>query len=335
MQRDAPLRVGESAGRLAIAYIVKAWPRLSETFILNEIVGLERRGVSICIFSVKDPNPGPIHDGVALVRANVTYLSPRSHWKSALPANFRSLRRRPGRYLRTLFMAIVKVLSHRRQLIAARAARSGRPTPSSGSRLLGGCAVRPGGDSSPCAFRFVTGAGGAAHVANHRFALYAHGARQGYLREPSRRSPCQVPRGSRGRHLHRVQPATPAAPLSAGMRWQGIPRLSRTRPCAAPPRLIAHARAGGSGDTVRRQVGREEGFGRPACGGRYPAAPGAPTEVGDHWHGAAAGAAQSPGEAPRSGGSSEAAGRSTVRGGLSRLPASLRVCAPLPGRCGW
>ena len=67
MQRDAPLRVGESAGRLAIAYIVKAWPRLSETFILNEIVGLERRGVSIRIFSVKDPNPGPIHDGVALV----------------------------------------------------------------------------------------------------------------------------------------------------------------------------------------------------------------------------------------------------------------------------
>src|SRR2546425_8586172 len=44
-------------------------------------VGLERRGVSLSIFSVKDPNPGPIHDGVALVRANVTYLSPRSHWK--------------------------------------------------------------------------------------------------------------------------------------------------------------------------------------------------------------------------------------------------------------
>ena len=40
MQRDAPLRVGEAVGRLAIAYIVKAWPRLSETFILNEIVGM-------------------------------------------------------------------------------------------------------------------------------------------------------------------------------------------------------------------------------------------------------------------------------------------------------
>jgi len=115
MRRDAPLRVGESDGQLAIAYIVKAWPRLSETFILNEIVGLERRGVSIRIFSVKDPNPGPTHDRVALVRANVTYLSLRSHWTSALPANFRSLRRRPGRYLRTLLMAIVKVLSHRRR----------------------------------------------------------------------------------------------------------------------------------------------------------------------------------------------------------------------------
>src|SRR5439155_645516 len=33
----------------------------------------------------------------------------------ARPANFRSLRRRPGRYLRTLLMALVKVLSHRRR----------------------------------------------------------------------------------------------------------------------------------------------------------------------------------------------------------------------------
>jgi glycosyltransferase involved in cell wall biosynthesis len=115
MRRDAPLRVGESDGRLAIAYIVKAWPRLSETFILNEIVGLERRGVSIRIFSVKDPNPDPIHDRVALVRANVTYLSLRTHWKSSLPANLRSLRRRPGRYVRTLLMAMVKVISHRRR----------------------------------------------------------------------------------------------------------------------------------------------------------------------------------------------------------------------------
>src|SRR3989441_11682469 len=115
MRRDAPLRVGEADGQPAIAYVVKAWPRLSETFILNEIVGLERRGVSIRIFSVKDPNPGPIHDRVALVRANVTYLSLRSHWTSALPANFRSLRRRPGRYLRTLLMAIAKVFSHRRR----------------------------------------------------------------------------------------------------------------------------------------------------------------------------------------------------------------------------
>ena len=115
MRRDAPLRVGEADGQLAIAYIVKAWPRLSETFILNEIVGLEGRGVTIRIFSVKDPNPGPIHDRVALVRAKVTYLSLRSHWKSALAANFRSLRRRPGRYVRTLLMAIVKVFSHRRR----------------------------------------------------------------------------------------------------------------------------------------------------------------------------------------------------------------------------
>ncbi|HYX82218.1 MAG TPA: glycosyltransferase [Gemmatimonadales bacterium] len=97
----------------SVAYIVKAWPRLSETFILNEIIGLERRGVAIRIFSVRDPTPGPIHERVALVRANVTCLSLRTQWRLALPANFRSLRRHPRRYLRTLSMAIGKVFRHR------------------------------------------------------------------------------------------------------------------------------------------------------------------------------------------------------------------------------
>jgi glycosyltransferase involved in cell wall biosynthesis len=82
-----------------VAYIVKAWPRLSETFILNEIISLEERGVPIRIFSVKDPDPGPAHSKVAQVRAKITYLALQSHWKQAVAANLRLLCRRPGRYL--------------------------------------------------------------------------------------------------------------------------------------------------------------------------------------------------------------------------------------------
>ncbi|PYV26008.1 MAG: hypothetical protein DMG27_08085, partial [Acidobacteria bacterium] len=44
-----------------IAYIIKSWPRLSETFILSEVAALERQGVLLRIFSVKEPDAGPVH----------------------------------------------------------------------------------------------------------------------------------------------------------------------------------------------------------------------------------------------------------------------------------
>src|SRR5213078_4243333 len=38
----------------AVGYIVSTWPRLSQTFVLNEILALEQRGVSLRIFSSQD-----------------------------------------------------------------------------------------------------------------------------------------------------------------------------------------------------------------------------------------------------------------------------------------
>src|SRR5437879_6402902 len=103
-----------SCERRSVAYIVKAWPRLSETFVLNEILSLEQRGVRIRIFSVKEPDPGPSHPKVVQVRAEVTYLALRPHWRRAVPANLRSLGRQPSRYLRVLLEAAAKVIRHRR-----------------------------------------------------------------------------------------------------------------------------------------------------------------------------------------------------------------------------
>ncbi|HEV2496026.1 MAG TPA: glycosyltransferase family 4 protein [Terriglobia bacterium] len=89
-----------------IAYIVKVWPRLSETFILNEIISLEQRGVTIRIFSVKEPDSGPSHNKVAQVRAKVTYIALRPRWKQAMAANLRFFSRRPGPYLRVLLQVL-------------------------------------------------------------------------------------------------------------------------------------------------------------------------------------------------------------------------------------
>jgi glycosyltransferase involved in cell wall biosynthesis len=88
-----------------IGYIASTWPSLSQTFVLSEVLALERFGVSLRIFSGKDPVPGPVHEEVANVRAPVAYLSLRRHWRPALSANLRMVRDTPSSYLQTLLEA--------------------------------------------------------------------------------------------------------------------------------------------------------------------------------------------------------------------------------------
>src|SRR3989337_542047 len=57
-----------------IAYLLKRYPRLSETFILNEILELERQGLELFIFSLLPPEGGSFHPQVGMVKAPVTYL---------------------------------------------------------------------------------------------------------------------------------------------------------------------------------------------------------------------------------------------------------------------
>jgi glycosyltransferase involved in cell wall biosynthesis len=90
----------------AVGYVVSTWPRLSQTFVLNEILALEWLGVPVRIFSIKDPGEGPVHAGVAQVRAVVHYVSLRRHWGSILAANYRFVRRQPGRYASCLVKAV-------------------------------------------------------------------------------------------------------------------------------------------------------------------------------------------------------------------------------------
>ena len=56
-----------------IAYILKMYPRFSETFIVNEILELERQGVDVRIYSLRKPDDGRFHAKLARVKANVVY----------------------------------------------------------------------------------------------------------------------------------------------------------------------------------------------------------------------------------------------------------------------
>lgn len=57
-----------------VAYLLKMYPRFSETFVLNELLELERQGVRLHVFSLKKPDDGIFHAGVAQLRAPVTYV---------------------------------------------------------------------------------------------------------------------------------------------------------------------------------------------------------------------------------------------------------------------
>jgi glycosyltransferase involved in cell wall biosynthesis len=61
-----------------VGYVLKMYPRLSETFIVNEILSHETAGLDIEIFSLHMPNDGKFHESLARVQAPVTYLAAKN-----------------------------------------------------------------------------------------------------------------------------------------------------------------------------------------------------------------------------------------------------------------
>ncbi|MDQ3653517.1 MAG: glycosyltransferase [Chloroflexota bacterium] len=88
-----------------IAYILKMFPRFSETFILGEILELEREGVDIRIYSLKHPNDGRTHADVLKVRAPVTYVpvAKLADARALVRPHWEVFRWDPMRYLRVAF----------------------------------------------------------------------------------------------------------------------------------------------------------------------------------------------------------------------------------------
>ncbi len=66
--------MGQSSSNKQIGYILRSYPRLSQTFILNEILALEKIGVSIQIFALTNPHEKVVQMGVDQVQAQVHYL---------------------------------------------------------------------------------------------------------------------------------------------------------------------------------------------------------------------------------------------------------------------
>lgn len=61
-----------------VGYVLRSYPRFSETFIVNEILAHEAAGLEIEVFSLRLPAEGRFHEAVSRVRARVTYLGDKS-----------------------------------------------------------------------------------------------------------------------------------------------------------------------------------------------------------------------------------------------------------------
>jgi glycosyltransferase involved in cell wall biosynthesis len=95
----------ESCSNKQIGYILRSYPRLSQTFILNEILALEAIGVSIEIFALTNPQEKTVQMQVAEIRAPVHYLEDATQprpFRESLRENFEVARRHPTGYLRSL-----------------------------------------------------------------------------------------------------------------------------------------------------------------------------------------------------------------------------------------
>ncbi len=63
-----------SGSPLRVGYVLNRFPRLTQTFVLNEILELERQGIEVEVFSLLRPPPELRHPALDDLAARVTYL---------------------------------------------------------------------------------------------------------------------------------------------------------------------------------------------------------------------------------------------------------------------
>ncbi|MEK6677081.1 MAG: glycosyltransferase family 4 protein [Planctomycetota bacterium] len=93
-----------------IGYLLRMYPRFSQTFVVNEILEVERQGVDLCIASMRKPDEGMFHESIARVKARAYYLPETVVGEGAghLKAHWGLLRSAPAKYLRTLGSVVTR-----------------------------------------------------------------------------------------------------------------------------------------------------------------------------------------------------------------------------------
>jgi glycosyltransferase involved in cell wall biosynthesis len=110
-----------------VGYLPKGYPRISETFVTNEILHLERLGLDLHLYPLKRPEGVARQANVAEVRAPVRYLPERIRFwlPLLLPVHLTLAVRRPRAYARTLGYTVSRCLRQRSTSTLRRFAQAG------------------------------------------------------------------------------------------------------------------------------------------------------------------------------------------------------------------
>lgn len=95
------------AGAQRVVVLVKRFPRLSETFILNEFLELRRHGLPVELFAIMDPHERSSQPEALALVPEVTYIQTSGLW-AGLPAALRTARRHPRGTLRAVGFTLTR-----------------------------------------------------------------------------------------------------------------------------------------------------------------------------------------------------------------------------------
>jgi glycosyltransferase involved in cell wall biosynthesis len=88
-----------------VIYLVRSWPRLSQTFIVNEVLALERRGLDLVVFSLVRSGETVVQPQVGEVRTAVRFLEDSRPVRQRLREHLAVITAGPLRYAKTAWFA--------------------------------------------------------------------------------------------------------------------------------------------------------------------------------------------------------------------------------------
>ncbi len=104
----APLAPDDARPVSPIGLLVKIFPKLSETFILEEILGLEKRGIALRLYTLAAPTDTMTHAQVRRVRAPLTHVPEAATSSDFATRHLRLFATHPLRWLGALSSAVCR-----------------------------------------------------------------------------------------------------------------------------------------------------------------------------------------------------------------------------------